>query len=818
MAGPFAVELDLEGFAFGWHVDFLPPQRSITGLNHQVAGTGCRWRDGNVGRGTIGVGRFVQGELDLIRAHRTAVGVVLGTVAGPEALAGNQASGRVFNLDAVRAPFNLEVQARGGACLDVDRFFTLGQEFLVEVVAPAVTLRVVPVVVTALANQAHLEVVDPKFVALAVGDQHLKLHRTITVSFFTVEQATQPRQAFGGPDRLFQTPGNRPATGLLQASLHRQLQRRTGFRPFAFNAKNGVAVDVQIDFIELQVLTQLLFSDRTELITRQCRYRFAQWTHIGLTAQTIARRRSAIQIAAIDVDFGILFRTERYIAAFELQGQALGQEIFDEKFVDLFLTATQVEQQLPATGGCFGRQLQLILVQTIAAWLPNKLAADLFIGPTHFHGHWLGFERATILITQQAIEQHRFAGTVEITRAKHKKLQGVGLGSGDIELCQVQCRTVQAQHGGVHTLFGQQGLSLGRHWQLGMTIAVGFALPQHTTFCVKQLKVDAAQCLATFQPLGEHVDTVLEAVRRHANVAEGEQGRWLRVVVGARGSHHRQVHAWLLQRLDAGDRQQHGFAGVARRVEVETAAVDQLGHVQGFFGLVVVETAVTAPGTEERRERFRLDAEELNIDLIDVQGDHRQAFGQTRRQQRTPACKADGRLHVAGFQAADRLSGQAFAVNRLQTCINGQHQLALRLQVTQAQLHTVVRKLPGTIDLAFDGIDQVYSIGKVLLRIQRHRKAQGQGTGPIDLNFGDIHHTQLTASVALGQGRGILDWFCRGGGLLYLGLTLGGCLGRRRGRLIRGRRVASTEQGQRAGQQQSFVEHESNSLAAGSEG
>ncbi|MCY1408456.1 hypothetical protein D9M71_237760 [compost metagenome] len=109
-------------------------------------------------------------------------------------------------------------------------------------------------------------------------------------------------------------------------------------------------------------------------------------------------------------------------------------------------------------------------------------------------------------------------------------------------------------------------------------------------------------------------------------------------------------------------------------------------------------------------------------------------------------------MHVAGFQAADRLAGQALAVDRAQAGVDGQHQLALRLQVAQAQLHLVRGELPGTVDLAFDGIDQVHLVGEVLLVIQGNRKGQGQRAGTIDLHFRDIHHAQLAAGITLGQG------------------------------------------------------------------
>ncbi|MNC53326.1 hypothetical protein D3C75_1027240 [compost metagenome] len=125
----------------------------------------------------------------------------------------------------------------------------------------------------------------------------------------------------------------------------------------------------------------------------------------------------------------------------------------------------------------------------------------------------------------------------------------------------------------------------------------------------------------------------------------------------------------------------------------------------------------------------------------------------------------------------------------------------MRLEVAQAQLHTVVGELPGTIDFAFDGVDQVHPVGKILLCIQWHREAQGQCAGTIDLNFRDIHHAQFATGITLGQGRGVFTG--RLGGFLSLRRRRG----RSRGWLVWGRRVAGAEQGQHAGQQQSFVEH-----------
>ena len=77
-------------------------------------------------------------------------------------------------------------------------------------------------------------------------------------------------------------------------------------------------------------------------------------------------------------------------------------------------------------------------------------------------------------------------------------------------------------------------------------------------------------------------------------------------------------------------------------------------------------------------------------------------------------------MQVAGFQAGDLLGSEAFAIQPEQAGIHGQHQLALWFQVAQAHLHQIVRQLPGAIDLAVFAIDQVQTLGELLLRVERH--------------------------------------------------------------------------------------------------
>ena len=99
---------------------------------------------------------------------------------------------------------------------------------------------------------------------------------------------------------------------------------------------------------------------------------------------------------------------------------------------------------MPASGRGFGGQLQLVLEQTVAVGLPDELAADLLIRPTHLDRHRLRLDRLAVLIAQQAVEQHRLARAIQVARTENEELQRIGLRACDVELGQVQGGGVQA--------------------------------------------------------------------------------------------------------------------------------------------------------------------------------------------------------------------------------------------------------------------------------------------------------------------------------------------------------------------------------------
>ena len=120
-----------------------------------------------------------------------------------------------------------------------------------------------------------------------------------------------------------------------------------------------------------------------------------------------------------------------------------------------------------------------------------------------------------------------------------------------------------------------------------MALAVAFRLRQGLSFGVEQLDVDTRLGGAVFQALGKDVQPIVVAMRRDADIAEGKQRRRVAVAIMARRVHHRHVDARLLERLDIVQRQQQLFAGIACRVEIEAASIDQIRHLQQLVRLPV---------------------------------------------------------------------------------------------------------------------------------------------------------------------------------------------------------------------------------------
>ena len=512
VTGPGLVHRNLEGLALGRHFDVLPPQRAIAGLDQQVAIAGRRRRHRHPG-GTAGsVRRLVQRQLDLIRTHGAALGVVLPAVAGPEALTADQTGLRVFHLDAVRAPLHREADLGGLALAQVEAFLAEVEVLLVEVIAPALGLGEAPEVVAALAHQAHLEPLDRQLVALGIGQQHLEFGHAVVTDFLTLEQRAHTRQAGCRPYRLDDAPGDRTAAGLLQAGLQNQLERRARLGPAVLRAEHALTIGIQGDLVELHILIQLFLGHRAELIARQARHRLAQRAHIELAGQAVAGSRRAVEVTTVDAEAGVFAGIQRLFAALEFQREALGKEVLDEELIEVLTTVAQIQQQLPAAGRRILGQLQLVLVQPVSARLPDETPGHLLIRTAHLDAHRLRLDRTAIGVAQQGIEQHRFTGAIEIARAEDEELQRIGDRPGDIEFGQIQRRRIEAQQAGVVVLARQQHIGLVHQRQFGMAGIIGGGRGQNAPVAVQQVELHITLRGTTGQRLGEHIELLAIAV------------------------------------------------------------------------------------------------------------------------------------------------------------------------------------------------------------------------------------------------------------------------------------------------------------------
>ena len=122
-----------------------------------------------------------------------------------------------------------------------------------------------------------------------------------------------------------------------------------------------------------------------------------------------------------------------------------------------------------------------------------------------------------------------------------------------------------------------------------MTLAVAFRLGEGLPFRIQQQHIDTGLRRTVLQALGKDIQPVVITVRRYADIAQRKQRRGVAIAVAPRRVHHRNVDTRLLQRLNIGQRQQQFLPRVARRIEIETPGIDQIGHFQQLVRLPVTQ-------------------------------------------------------------------------------------------------------------------------------------------------------------------------------------------------------------------------------------
>ena len=221
-------------------------------------------------------------------------------VTGPKAQATDHFSAWVFNLNTVRSPLHWEADLGSCPFFDIDRLLTDRQQFFIVVIAPTTAIRIIPIVITALANQTHLQLLSSQFLTLCIGQHQFKFWLTLGIHFFTLENATNARQLRRWPHRLHNTTGDWTAGGLQNTGLYNQIQRRLALWPLAVNFDLGVTLCIEDQFIQINFLfKRFIIANHAKLKAWQAADRFAQRPYIQLTGDAITRGRCAIQITTL---------------------------------------------------------------------------------------------------------------------------------------------------------------------------------------------------------------------------------------------------------------------------------------------------------------------------------------------------------------------------------------------------------------------------------------------------------------------------------------------------------------------------------------
>ena len=339
-------------------------------------------------------------------------------------------------------------------------------------------------------------------------------------------------------------------------------------------------VQRQLDFI--QTTGEVFFRNIAELEARQRSDGVAQRAQEQLALQLVAAGRRAVEISAANAKGDVGIRRDWRGLRRQVQGHAFRHKVFNVEIPFARLIVAGAGANVPHAGSRAAVERISKLVQAIH-WFTHHRADHLAVRLNHLQFHRLLRQRLAVAIAQQRIKDHRFAGTIEIARAKHKELFAKAGRACDREFRQIQRRQLEVEERGLPLFARQQQRGFFIGLQGDVALAVAFRFRQGLPFGIEQLHLNTRLGGAVFQTLGKNVQPVMVAMRRDADIAEGKQRRRVAVAITARRVHDRHVDARLLERLDVAQRQQQLFASITRRVEIEAAAVDQIRHLQQFI-------------------------------------------------------------------------------------------------------------------------------------------------------------------------------------------------------------------------------------------
>ncbi|MNZ79754.1 hypothetical protein D3C78_983650 [compost metagenome] len=257
--------------------------------------------------------------------------------------------------------------------------------------------------------------------------------------------------------------------------------------------------------------------------------------------QAVSVRGCTVQVITHNVEIHFVLRRNRRFLRFQVKRHALRHKVFNMEIPHPLLIVARIRTNMPHAG--LGTAIQRIIeaIQPVF-WLADKRACHLPIGTKDLQLHRLIGKRFTVTVTQQTVENDRFARTIEIAWAKNKELFAETGRTGDIKLSQIERREFQIEQRrlSVFARQDQRGLFIG--FELRVSIRITGALRQGLPLIVQQSDLDSRLRSPVFQALGEDIKTIVVAMRRQADIAQSKKRGGIAVVVMPGLIHHGDVN------------------------------------------------------------------------------------------------------------------------------------------------------------------------------------------------------------------------------------------------------------------------------------
>ncbi len=275
----------------------------------------------------------------------------------------------------------------------------------------------------------------------------------------------------------------------------------------------------------------------------------------------------------------------------------------------------------------------------------EQLTIRLFHLQLHRHPR----QQLAILPLEQDLAVEPLAGAIKVAPAKEIQLLGLpGLGA-EIEGGEIERSPIETQHRQMVALLGQQQASPLHLIEAAMTLWIRGLHLQPVALLIEQGELHILERVGAGQGAHEHLQLIAVTACTEPHVAHREISGLLAPVIVAKGRHHSKVDASLGQ-LRLFHINETGLAPVGIELQRIAATEHPLGPLGDLLKLPVTHAGTGAIFRQKTGQIFRIDPEEVDIDLIHIDRADGQAKFLTQRQYHATGSKGGSRLQRPGFE------------------------------------------------------------------------------------------------------------------------------------------------------------------------